>query len=64
MNEYNSKYELPTKDCSCPDCGRVYGHHNTLVDEEHELCSVCSKERGYKDIKFVPAPYFINKLKD
>lgn len=64
MEEYNLKYNCPRKEISCPDCGRIYGHHNTLVDEVNELCSVCSKDRGYKDIKLVPAPYFINKLLD
>jgi hypothetical protein len=63
MEEISKKWDLPIKDCSCPGCGREYGHHNTKVDPISEECSTCAKERGVDKSYFVTAEEFISKLK-
>lgn len=43
MNDIVKKYGLPRKEVSCPSCGQLYGHHNTLVDEISEECAPCAR---------------------
>lgn len=45
MYDIIEKYGLPREYCSCPGCGRLYGHHNTKVCLHCSECSTCCKER-------------------
>ena len=39
--EISKKFMLPVKYCSCPGCGRIYGHHKTKVCSNCQECSTC-----------------------
>jgi hypothetical protein len=43
--EIDEVYGIPKSEISCPDCGRKYGHHKTLVDIKTQICSSCLKNR-------------------
>ncbi len=55
-----AKYGLPREHCSCPDCGKVYGHHKTTVCETCECCSTCCK-CNKKDQKLMDPMEFLKK---
>lgn len=60
MSDISAKYMIPKGLISCPDCGQVYGHHNTLVEVESELCKPCFIKRGFVDSPvYVKADIFI-----
>lgn len=57
-----AKGGYPRDEISCPECGYLYGHHNTLVDMESEFCLPCAKKRGFDNIDPVSAQVFIAYL--
>lgn len=62
MYNIHPKYGVPREEISCPDCGQIYGHHNTKVDVESELCGPCAKKDGIDPSNFVSADDFISNL--
>lgn len=64
----SKKYGIPSKEISCPDCGKEYGHHKTTVELHSQLCSSCFLQRKklgdmiIEDPKFVNANYFIHEI--
>ena len=65
IENVSKRYGIPKEEISCPDCGRVYGHHNTFVCHECERCSKCCEELSCINENsnfphnFVSAKYFI-----
>ena len=41
--EISKRFMLPVKYCSCPGCGKIYGHHKTTVCSNCEECSTCCR---------------------
>lgn len=57
--EISKRFMLPVKYCSCPGCGRLYGHHKTLVCECCQECSTCC---NCKDKKLVEPEVVISNM--
>ncbi len=62
-HDISKKWDLPKDYCSCPECGREFGHHRTLVDAQSEMCMPCAKRRGFAIMRPVSAEAFIANLK-
>lgn len=56
------RWGVPSKEVSCPDCGKEYGHNNTKVDTISELCSTCIKKRGEKTVELISAEDFVSTI--
>ncbi len=67
MTEIDKEYLIPIDDISCPNCGRRYGHHNSLVETNTELCKPCfiKKPSSYNiKPKYVTGQKFIHFILD
>lgn len=60
-----NRWNHPDEEVSCPSCGKLYGHHKTIVCKGCEEYSACHKPRNEKRCPtpiFVDADTFVNSL--
>jgi len=61
MSCLGEMYGVPDEAISCPQCSRVYGHHNTKVSIKTEVCSKCAKFNLESNVIFVRAQVFLEQ---